>query len=241
MRLDCILCQKGYYSSRTKAKDAILAGLVKLDGKIIKQPDYIYQNQTIATTPWAYVSRGGDKLLGAIRHLKINLKDLVALDIGCSTGGFSDCLLQQGCKYVYGIDVGTDQIDSKLLENKKFQCYQNCHFENLKLDLFTKSLMPQLVVADVSFISITKVIAKIASLFSNIPISCLFLIKPQFEVGNDVVKKTKGLVTKRYHQAVLDKIANCVKDYQFQIVDIFACDLKGKKLGNQEYFIYFHN
>ena len=158
-RLDLYLIYKGLCETRQKAQGLILAGKVKdINGKIFDKPgqQVLIGTEFIIESEPQFVSRGGEKLLEAFKKLKINVKDRVCIDAGISTGGFTDCLLQQGAKMVYGIDVGYGQTAWKIRNNSKVKLLERSNIRNLKpLDIYSEgSLLPNFVVADLSFISL---------------------------------------------------------------------------------------
>ena len=241
-RLDLYLLYKGLCETRQKAQGLILAGKVKnINGKIFDKPgqQVLIGTEFIIESEPQFVSRGGEKLLEAFKKLKINVKDRVCIDAGISTGGFTDCLLQQGAKMVYGIDVGYGQTAWKIRKNPKVKLFERSNIRNLKpLDIYSEeSLLPNFVVADLSFISLKLVFQPINNLLSGDLIEGIFLIKPQFEVGKDRVSKG-GVVRKaEYHIEAIESVINAAEKLQWNIQGLVASPLVGPA-GNHEYLAW---
>ena len=241
-RLDLYLIYKGLCETRQKAQGLILAGKVKdINGKIFDKPgqQVLVGTEFIIESEPQFVSRGGEKLLEAFKKLKINVKDRVCIDAGISTGGFTDCLLQQGAKMVYGIDVGYGQTAWKIRKNPKVKLFERSNIRNLKpLDIYSEgSLLPNFVVADLSFISLKLVFQPINNLLSGDFIEGVFLVKPQFEVGKDRVSKG-GVVRKaEYHIEALESVINAAEQFQWNIQGLVASPLVGPA-GNHEYLAW---
>jgi len=241
-RLDVYLLNKGLCDTRQKAQGLILAGKVKNKyGKVFDKPgqQVLIGTEFIIESEPQFVSRGGEKLLEAFKKLKINVRDRVCIDAGISTGGFTDCLLQQGAKMVYGIDVGYGQTAWKIRENPKVVLFERSNIRNLKpLDLYSKrNLVPDFVVADLSFISLKLVFEPIDNLLSGDFKEGIFLIKPQFEVGKDRVSKG-GVVRKaKYHIEAIESVFNAAKEMEWNIKGLIASPLVGPA-GNHEYLAW---
>ena len=241
-RLDLYLIYKGLCETRQKAQGLILAGKVKdINGKIFDKPgqQVLIGTEFIIESEPQFVSRGGEKLLEALKKLNINVKDRVCIDAGISTGGFTDCLLQQGAKMVYGIDVGYGQTAWKIRNNPKVKLFERSNIRNLKpLDIYSEgSLLPNFVVADLSFISLKLVFQPINNLLSGDFIEGVFLVKPQFEVGKDRVSKG-GVVRKaEYHIEALESVINAAEQFQWNIQGLVASPLVGPA-GNHEYLAW---
>jgi 23S rRNA (cytidine1920-2'-O)/16S rRNA (cytidine1409-2'-O)-methyltransferase len=241
-RLDLYLLYKGLCETRQKAQGLILAGKVKdINGKIFDKPgqQVLIGTEFIIESEPQFVSRGGEKLLEAFEKLKINVKDRICIDAGISTGGFTDCLLQQGAKMVYGIDVGYGQTAWKIRENPKVKLFERTNIRKLKpLDIYSEeSLLPNFVVADLSFISLKLVFQSINNLLSGDSIEGIFLIKPQFEVGKDRVSKG-GVVRKaEYHIEAIESVINAAEHLNWNIQGLVASPLVGPA-GNHEYLAW---
>ena len=193
-RLDILLVEEGFFDTVEKAKRAIMAGNViinekKIDkcGTIIKVNDDLNIRVKGHTCP--YVSRGGYKLEKAIKSFNMDFNNKTVLDVGSSTGGFTDCALQNGANYVYAVDVGTNQLDYKLRNNIKVKSIENMHIKDLKKEDVDMSKI-DIIVMDVSFISITKIIPDLIKFFNEDTV-LMALIKPQFEVEKTEIAKKK--------------------------------------------------
>ena len=241
-RLDLYLLNKGLCETRQKAQGLILAGKVKdINGKIFDKPgqQVLIGTEFFIETEPRFVSRGGEKLLEAFKKLNINVKDRICIDAGISTGGFTDCLLQQGAKLVYGIDVGYGQTAWEIRKNPKVILFERSNIRNFKTsDIYSKGkLLPNFVVADLSFISLRLVFEPINNLLSGDFIEGIFLIKPQFEVGKDRVSKG-GVVRKaQYHIEAIESVINAGEELQWNIYGLIASPLVGPA-GNHEYLAW---
>ena len=232
-RIDVLLFEKNYYNSREKAKEAIKSSKVKLNGQLVTKPSLeVDENCEFETLPFSFVSRGGIKLQKAIETFKIDLKDKVVLDIGASTGGFTEVCLKNGAKKVYAVDTGKDQLDEALKINSKVVNLEQTNYLNLDCSKFNIDF----VVIDVSFVSLTKILPKVATDFKNVGL--VALIKPQFEVGLEYAKKHKGIVKdEKMHKKVLENIKNLLKNLNFSIFGEIESPIKGGD-GNKEFLIY---
>ena len=189
-RLDLLLVERGFFETRSKAQAAVMAGLVLVDGKPAgKAGDSVAQDAELAfkSDPCPFVSRGGLKLRAALDAFSsINVPGRVCLDVGASTGGFTDCLLQAGAAKVYAVDVGTAQLHSRLKADPRVVSRENCHAKLLRPEWF--SPRPTLAVVDVSFISLAQVLPYILPCLAP-PAELIVLVKPQFEVGPKLAPK----------------------------------------------------
>ncbi|WP_288848008.1 TlyA family RNA methyltransferase [uncultured Sneathia sp.] len=238
-RLDLILCEKGYFSTREKAKREIMAGNVIINEHAVTKAGTMFKEEDIKSIrikeKLAYVSRGGLKLEGAIKRFDIDFNDKIVLDIGASTGGFTDCSLQHGASFVYSIDVGTNQLDYTLRQNEKVLSIENMHINKVTKDMLVKGLA-DIVVADVSFISLTKIVDYVY-LLSKSNAQAILLIKPQFEVGREYIGKNGIVRDKDAHDMAIKKVVNCFLDKGFNILGVETSPIKGTK-GNVEYLLY---
>lgn len=243
-RLDKILFDKNLAPSRTKAQDLIEQGSVRVNGQVItKSNSVIDLNADIEVSEileLKYVSRGGLKLDGAIEHCKLALQDLNALDVGISTGGFTDCLLQRGVKSVVGVDVGQNQLHDKLRNDSRVVSLEKVNARFLDQDQDLVSCRPsngwQIAVVDVSFISLTLILEPLSKLINHGGF-ILALVKPQFEVGKEGLNK-QGLVKNEVlYDEVMVKVKNCAAHNGFIILDYFESSIQGKD-GNREFFIF---
>ncbi len=237
IRLDQLLVDKNLIESKTKAQSMIMAGQVLVNDKIVlKSGNYFDKHSKIVINRLhpEWVSRGAFKLLKAIEYFKINIKNKTCLDIGSSTGGFSQVLLKNNAKKIYSIDVGTNQLHEKLRKEKKIISIENFNARNLNNFLIPDKL--DLVVCDVSFISLKKVIYPTLNLLSNNS-EIITLIKPQFETKKNNLKK--GVVIDQIiHQQVCDDIRNWfINKLDAKVVGIINSPITGPK-GNVEFLIY---
>ena len=204
--------------SKTKAQKYIREGIVKIDDKIITKPGYIlkdlkdeekYNIEIIEEkNKYIYVSQGALKLKKAVEEFNLEeiLKDNICIDIGSSTGGFTEILLENGVKKVYSIDVGTSQLDKELKKNNKVISIENTDFRNIQVDKENKFQNDNIdtIVGDLSFISLKKIIDKIVEI---LPKNIILLIKPQFEVGEDIARKYNGVIDdKKKHIEIIEDI-----------------------------------
>ena len=201
--------------SKTKAQKYIREGIVKVDDKIITKPGYILKDEEKYNIEiieeknrYIYVSQGALKLKKAVKEFNLEeiLKDNICIDIGSSTGGFTEILLENGVKKVYSIDVGTSQLDQKLKKNNKVISIENTDFRNIQIDKENKFRNDDIdtIVGDLSFISLKKIIDKIVEIS---PKNIILLIKPQFEVGEDIARKYNGVIDdKKKHREIIEDI-----------------------------------
>lgn len=239
VRLDQLLVDKGYFESREKAKRSIMAGDVIINENAITKAGTMIKEETIKSirikNKLNFVSRGALKLQGAINVWNIDFKNKIVLDIGASTGGFTDCSLKYGARYIYSVDVGTNQLAYSLRQNSKVKSIENTHINKLKLEDLNEGLA-DIVVADVSFISLTKIIEYVYK-FSKNESSCVLLIKPQFEVGSENIGKNGIVKEEKHRQYAISKVVSEIKKYNYDIVGIEESPIKGTK-GNVEYLMY---
>ncbi len=237
-RLDVILVEQGYAPSREKAKAIIMAGNVFIDGqredKAGSMFDLTKVKLEVRGSSLKYVSRGGLKLEKAMQQFDLSLEGSVCMDIGASTGGFTDCMLQNGAVKVYSVDVGHGQLDWKLRSDERVVCMEKTNFrymvrEDIQDDLDFASV-------DVSFISLTKILLPARNLLKDGG-KMVCLIKPQFEAGKEKVGK-KGVVReKSVHEEVIHKVMDFADSIGFDILDLEFSPIKGPE-GNIEYLIY---
>lgn len=238
-RLDLILYEKGYFDSREKAKREIMLANVIVNEQTITKAGTMLKEENIKSIrikeKLKYVSRGGLKLEGAIKSFNINFKDMIVLDIGASTGGFTDCAIKNGAKYVYSVDVGTNQLAYSLRVDARVKSIENTHINSLDINLLDQGLA-DIVVADVSFISLTK-ISNYVSMYSKENSTALLLIKPQFEVGKEKIGKNGIVVNEQDRQEAIKKVINAFKEINYEILGVDISPIKGTK-GNIEYLLY---
>ena len=241
-RLDLILVDRNYFETREKAKREIMVGNVIVNDKVETKPGTHFRDdeklQIKVKDRLKYVSRGGLKLEKAINHWNINLNNKRVLDIGASTGGFTDCSLQNGAEYVYSVDVGTNQLDWKLRQDARVKSLEETHIKNLTLELLDNKKV-DFIVIDVSFISLTKVIPYLNRFIIQNGI-ILMLIKPQFEVGKEKIGKNGIVIEEEYHDEAIKKIVNCIIENNYELIEIIDSPITGTK-GNKEFLILIKN
>jgi 23S rRNA (cytidine1920-2'-O)/16S rRNA (cytidine1409-2'-O)-methyltransferase len=236
-RLDVLLVQQGYFESREKAKRAIMAGVVFIDNhRVDKAGTNISLDAVIEIKgkTLQYVSRGGLKLEKAIKHHALDLSDKVCMDIGASTGGFTDCMLQNNASKVYSVDVGYGQLDWKL---RNLENVVNMERTNIRY-VTPEDIDDQLdfVSIDVSFISLKLVLPVAAKLMKD-NAEIIFLIKPQFEAGREKVKKNGVVRDAKVHEDVIEKVLTYAVDSGFAIKALDFSPITGPK-GNIEFLGY---
>ncbi len=236
-RIDIELVKRGIFETRNKAQNEIKNKIVYCNNVCITKPAFDVTDTDIIEIKGEklkYVSRGGLKLEKAIKEFNIDLKDKILIDIGSSTGGFSDCALQNGIKKVYAIDVGTDQFDKTLRLNNKINLYENTDFRNIDNNIINDANIASI---DVSFISVTKLTNKLKELTNLKEVICL--IKPQFECGKEISDKYKGVpLNKEVHKSVIENVIKSFKDNNYYINSLTSSPIKGGN-GNIEYLAYF--
>ncbi len=235
-RLDILLVQKGFYQSREKAKAAIMAGIVYVDGQRSDKAGNLIDTEAelfVKENICPYVSRGGLKLEKAMREFSLELDGAVCMDIGASTGGFTDCMLQNGAVKVYAIDVGYGQLDWKLRNDKRVTNMEKCNVRYLDTALIKEPI--DFISIDVSFISLKLIFPVAAKVLSdNGKIVCL--VKPQFEAGREQVGK-KGIVRdKNVHYEVIEKVIRYAEECGFYAHGLTFSPVTGAK-GNIEYLL----
>lgn len=244
-RLDKILTDKGYFETKSKAQAAIMAGDVKVNGVVITKSGFPIDlndktNFEIKTMP--FVSRGGFKLDKAIKTFNINLNGRICLDAGASTGGFTDCMLQNGAKKIYSVDVGYGQIAWKLRTNDKVKVIEKINIKNCDInDIYSEEdEKADFLTMDLSFISIKKVITNLIKLADDNYFEIVSLIKPQFEAGKEQVGKNGVVKEKDIHIEVINNIVEYCKTLNLIIKGLTYSPIKGPK-GNIEYLIFLSN
>ena len=234
-RLDRALVDRGLVTTREKAQALIMAGEVLIDGqKAAKSGQLISaEAQLELTARQRYVGRGGLKLEGALRHFQLDVTGLVAADFGASTGGFTDCLLQEGAARVHAIDVGTGQLDWKLRNDPRVIVHEGVNARHLELAELGEPV--DLAVCDVSFISATLILpAMVRVLKPGAPI--IVLVKPQFEAGKGQVGKGGIVRDPAQHEATCAKVQACVEALGFE-TQIVESPITGAE-GNKEFLLY---
>ena len=240
MRLDEYLVENEYFENLEIAKRQIMVGNIIINEQKIDKPGEVISLDKIKSIrikekDIPYVSRGGLKLEKAINVFDLDFKDKIVLDIGASTGGFTDCSLQNGAKFVYAIDVGTNQLDWKLRNDSRVKSIENKHIN----DLEKKDLQDDIdiIVMDISFISIKKVLYKIKEFLKDNGFA-IFLIKPQFEAERSEIYK--GIVDDfSVHKRIINEVVEEAKIYQLFLENLTVSPIKGTK-GNTEYLAKFN-
>ena len=238
IRLDQLLIEKGIFTSRERAKAAIMSGKVFVDGKRVdKAGEKVNEEASLEYKgeKMPYVSRGGYKLAKAIKEFYIDLRSKHCMDIGASTGGFTDCMLQNGAVKVYSIDVGYGQLAWKLRIDNRVVCMERTNFryvtrENIPEEIDFASI-------DVSFISLKKIIPTALELMSPAG-KIVALIKPQFEAGREKVGKKGVVKDKSTHIEVIKSIVDFLESKKLSILGLGYSPIKGPE-GNIEYLVYF--
>ena len=227
MRLDVYLLEQHYVKSRSQATDFIKRGLVSINNQVVLKPGYkITDNDLIKIEEEKhFVSRAGEKLYHALNDFEVSLSDKVIIDVGSSTGGFTDCSIQEGAKLVYAYDVGTEQMDFHLRNHPKIKLYEQTNFLDVEI------VDADVCLIDVSFTSILPIMKHLKGFKGEI----LALIKPQFEAGHN---KFKGVLKDRkLIEHILKDVLEEIKSLGFHLVGLKKAHLKGKK-GNQEFILY---
>lgn len=240
-RVDKLLVERGLAESRTKAQAMVMAGVVLVNEQRINKPsDLVAPDAEIRVKGGGdpasrYVGRGGLKLEAALREFEINVEGLTCLDVGASTGGFTDCLLQHGARKVISIDVGHNQIDWRLRTDTRVEVREGINARYLKPDDFPTRF--DIVVIDVSFISATKILPAIFELLTNTG-RLITLIKPQFEVGRGEVGKGGIVRDRQKHARVIDEVNRAAKNLGLQVRSVIESPIHGAD-GNVEFLALY--
>jgi 23S rRNA (cytidine1920-2'-O)/16S rRNA (cytidine1409-2'-O)-methyltransferase len=233
-RADQLLAERGFFESRAKAREAIEAGLVSANGRVIAKPaEQIDETaEIIAAAPYPWVSRGGVKLAHALERFEIDPSGRCCLDIGASTGGFTDVLLSRGARHVVAVDVGHGQLHPRIAGDPRVTSFEGLDARALKPEQLAAA--PSLVVCDASFISLTLLLPNMLSLAAADAI-LVTLVKPQFEAGPGAVKK--GVVRDAaVHRRVCDRIAAEVERLGWRVSGIVPSPIEGGD-GNREFLL----
>ncbi len=239
-RIDKLLVERGFADSRSKAHALVMAGVVLADEKRVEKPSESFSPETkirlkgkISETK--YVGRGGLKLEKALSDFHIQPNEYVCLDVGASTGGFTDCLLQNGAKKVVSVDVGTNQLVWKLRNDPRVDSRENVNARYLKAEDFDEKF--DLIVMDVSFISVTKIIPALISLLKTNG-KIITLIKPQFEVGRGEVGKGGIVRDMEKHEKVVSEINSFVETLGLKVSGVIDSPILGAD-GNKEFLALY--
>jgi len=241
-RLDKYLTDLGYFETKSKAASAILAGNVKINDEYITKAGFqinLTKEYDIVVKSMPYVSRGGFKLQKALDTFNPDIKDRICFDAGASTGGFTDCLLQHGAKFVYAADVGYGQLDWKIRSDNRVRTIEKTNLKSCTFDEIyqTGDTIADLLVSDLSFISLTKVLPNLKTLLNPELHEMICLIKPQFEAGKDKVEKGGVVRDKNTHKEVIENVINCAINLEYSIKGLTYSSIKGPA-GNIEYLIW---
>ncbi|AOZ91450.1 TlyA family RNA methyltransferase [Paenibacillus crassostreae] len=238
-RIDILLVEQGLYDSREKAKAAIMAGLVFAAEERIEKPGMKVPREAVIRVKGAvhpYVSRGGLKLKKAIDLFEIDLENVVMLDIGSSTGGFTDCALKHAANYVYAIDVGTNQLDWSLRNDERVCVMEKTNFRYMTPDDL-KGSVPNFASIDVSFISLRIILPPLMALLQQSS-SVVALIKPQFEAGRDKVGKSGVIRDSAVHQDVLSTVLTYAEELGYRLQGLTFSPITGGE-GNIEFLAHW--
>lgn len=235
-RLDEELVARQLFSTRSKATQAIKSGIVYCDQKPVTKCGFEVKEHTqieIRGETLPYVSRGGWKLEKAIRTWQISLQDVVMVDIGSSTGGFSDCALQHGAKKVYAIDVGSNQFDTTLAKDSRIVLMEKTDFRGIEKEQVADATLATI---DVSFISVKKLMDKLQQVINLQEVICL--IKPQFECGKEIAEQYRGVVVQpEIHYQVIQEVLQAFEEHGFACYRLTYSPISGGD-GNIEYLAY---
>ena len=239
-RLDKAIVSRGLAESRVKAQELIKKELVRVNQKVITKPSEQIKDsdniEIVSTDIFKYVSRGGFKLEKALAVFGYDVKDKKILDIGSSTGGFTDCCLQNGAREMICIDVGTNVMHHRLRNDPRVKLYENTNFKEVSSDLFNGV---DTAVVDVSFISLTKIFEKLFN--EKIVLDVICLIKPQFECGKEIANKYSGVIlNKNIHLEIINSLLMKFSQMGFVCKGLTYSPIKGGD-GNIEYLGYFTN
>ncbi len=237
-RLDVMLVEQGFATSREKAKAIIMSGIVFVDGQREDKAGTTFDSEKVKLEvkghTLKYVSRGGLKLEKAMDRFGVRLEGKVCMDVGASTGGFTDCMLQNGAVKVYSVDVGHGQLDWKLRNDERVVCMEKTNIRYVTPEDIAER--PAFVSIDVSFISLTKVLGPVKELMTEDG-ELVCLIKPQFEAGREKVGK-KGVVRdKSVHLEVIEMVMNYAESIGFKLLHLDYSPIKGPE-GNIEYLLH---
>jgi 23S rRNA (cytidine1920-2'-O)/16S rRNA (cytidine1409-2'-O)-methyltransferase len=236
-RLDAVLLEKRLAQSRQRGRALILSGKVLVNNYPVDKPGTLISSEdqiTLKGEDIAYVSRGGIKLEHALNYLKINVNGLICLDVGASTGGFTDCLLQFGAANVFAVDVGYGQLAWKIRNDPRVTILERTNVRHLSEDALPCPI--DLAVIDVSFISLKIVVPAILK-FLKKSAKIIALIKPQFEVGRGKVGKGGIVREPSFHEQAIDDLSQFFISIGLSCESVFSSPILGAK-GNKEYFIY---
>lgn len=237
MRLDLYLTEQGLAPTRSRAKLLIDGGSVFVNGISVEKAAYdVKEGDAVAVeNALRYVSRGGLKLEAALREFSVSPEGLIALDVGASSGGFTDCLLQNGARFVYAVDAGSGQLAASIRNDPRVDCRENCNARYMQASDF--SIPPMLAVMDVSFISQTLILPALATVLP-VGAKMISLVKPQFEVGRAFVGRGGLVRDEKARQAAIARVKEAGIACGFRFVGVMTSPITGGD-GNVEYLICF--
>jgi 23S rRNA (cytidine1920-2'-O)/16S rRNA (cytidine1409-2'-O)-methyltransferase len=235
LRIDNLLVERGLFESRERAQRSIMAGEVKIGEEVAAKPSQLVDLDADVTVaePQRYVGRGGQKLEGALDYFQIDVKDKVALDIGASTGGFTDCLLQRGAKRVYAVDVGHGQLAWKIRNDSRVVVLEKVNARTLSQEQIPGHI--DLIVIDVSFISLTLILPSAFDVLAPDGV-IVALIKPQFELERQDVSRGGIVRDAALHEKAQQKIGRFAEAGGHRVLGLVPSTITGAD-GNQEFFI----
>lgn len=237
MRLDVFLMEKGVASSRRRAQDMIQAGKIAVGGKKVTKPAYQVQEEDhidVLEEDHPYVSRSALKLKGLLDEVGADFKGKIVLDVGASTGGFSEVALEYGAALVYAVDVGTDQLHPRLQCNDHVISYEQTDGRDLDSSYFEKGL-PTILAADVSFIAVSKILPPVVMAVPSLEMLCV-LVKPQFELKPSLIGKKGVVKSQTDRQVALEKVEKTISELGFEITHEMEAAIAGQD-GNREYML----
>ncbi len=237
-RIDRLLVERGLASSRHKAQALILAGEVLAnDTPIEKAGEMVSEDISIRlrSEPQQFVGRGGNKIDPIFEELNVSLEGKVAIDVGASTGGFTDSMLQRGAAKVYAVDVGYNQLDHRIRTDSRVVVMERTNARDLERDMFDP--LPSFLTMDVSFIGVRKLLSSVVQVLDR-PASLMILVKPQFELEREYIAKGGVVKDPKHQELAIEYVAKEIQRLGFIVFATCASPLRGEKKGNQEYFIY---
>lgn len=245
LRLDKLLVERGLAPTRTRAQAQIAAAQVSVDGIVISKPGFLVSNRQIVEfhgEPPQYVSRGGIKLAAALDFWKINLAGRTCLDVGISTGGFSDCMLQRGAERVIGIDSGHGQLAASLMANPRLRLMEGVNARHLTADMLPDGIA--FVAVDVSFIAASLLLPAVvrsafaeSSAVASQPREAVVLVKPQFEAGREFVGRKGVVKSKAAHRQSIERVRSAVLALGAADTGVIDSPILGGE-GNREFLLY---
>ncbi len=236
-RLDLLLVSRGFCETRQKAKALILAGEVAVNGSVVTKSGMSLPADSEITVKkkFPYVGRGALKLISALDYFKIDPDKKIAIDIGSSTGGFTQVLLERGAMLVYAVDSGTNQLDWRIRNDPRVVVMENTNARNITPDMFGEK--PEIGVIDVSFISITKILPALQAVMTG-DYSIIALIKPQFELEKKKIGK-RGLAGEKFREEAVKRVLDFAKGLGLEAGEAIESPIRGLKSGNVEYLVRF--